>query len=323
MWPFKRYPKLQQDTEHNTGETHKVKLGLSICRDKYADFMTLNTYRRILFDTYNAMFKLKNHDVINQYSYDSYSPHQMGLISLIAKNMTAQTKNYYDVVRDNGLVFFSPTNEKELDRNTVCLDFTCFYQSTLLKDIFKLDFDNLIGFGVGVYTSRALLVRLADLNQITISEQDKRMQELLAEQVKSLVNAINSGNVGVISNESNVERVATSTSANKEADEFINKKLSSITGYSEMFFDGQQDGGLGQSGVSQNRMNEDARAFYFHSVLGPVYNVVEGEAMRLKPNLDNLQNIKDAITVIETSESLSDVERDLIKSAVGLIDGNG
>lgn len=283
---------------------------------KFVKFMIKTIYERILTSALESLsMNPKDADKINLSAASSYSPYSEGFIYHLAKACSNKSSTkIYIVNLSNGRRLFSD-KEPEGIYTTVNLDFSRFEEASLICAISAMLFDCLDAAAKGIRASQTILLKLEKL-----SEQiaDKKTKAAVETQIKTFEEAYKSGKVAYTSSGSDVSFVSYDVTPSEKSISFCFGLLSIVTGYPAEFFNGLGGSTLSDTGASTEKAIHRADHKYASQIINPFLFEVFSVALKPKPLFENLTELPQIITFIETSDILSEEDKKKILNSYGL-----
>lgn len=250
---------------------------------------------------------------------DNYTPFSRGFVYFLSTAMAEKKQIYIKKEKVGNQYIFSKTESTEVNKPDVIeLDFRKFTQATLLNQYYAILFDALNGAAKGVKISQGLLLKISRLSEMLA---DKRQITAVEKQLTQISDALRDARTAYMDANSSAEFASFDTEPSDKAIAFVYQLISNLTGYSTSFVKGEKSGSsLSDSGEADKRQNREATEFYFNSIVQSVLEAIFKKMYKLKPNLDNIENLPSMLSTIEMWGEGSEEGKKFLYEQIGLSD---
>lgn len=292
--------------------------GLDIKQETYVNISAKALYTRIIY----AVIKEINTDdkkmeMITLSASDNFSPASWGFVHFLADAMANKKQIFIKKVwAVNQWIFEKSSSEQRNSPDVIELDFRKFEQASLLQEYYGMLFLALEGAARGIRISQGLLLKISRLSEMMA---DKRQIEAVETQLTAVSDSLKDARTAYLDAGSSAEFAVFDTEPTEKAVNFVYQLLSNLTGYSIGFLKGEKSGSsLSDSGESDRKQNREATEFYFNLTIQSVLESIFKETFKLKPNLDNIENLPVMLSAIEMWGEGSPEGKKFLYNQIGL-----
>lgn len=296
--------------------------GMTVAEREFIKISSTALYERIIYAVIKEVQtggKDTESEVLTLSASDNYTPFSRGFVYFLSTAMAEKRQIWIKKEKAGNQYIFSKTDSSEVDQPDVIeLDFRKFTQATLLNQYYAILFDALNGAAKGVKISQGLLLKINRLSEMLA---DKRIISSVENQLNAISDALREAKTAYLDAGSSAEFASFDTEPSEKAITFVYQLISNLTGYSTSFVKGEKSGSsLSDSGEADKRQNREATEFYFNSIVQSVLEAIFGKMYKLKPNLDNIENLPSMLATIEMWGEGSDEGKRFLYEQIGLSD---
>lgn len=291
------------------------------CGRDFATNFAISIYERILFASISSLsLDDAQESIVISAAADRYvDSNYRGFVGFLAGAMVKKSSGFfYKVEMSTGEIAFSE-NLRTSDVNKIAeqvnYDFSRFNQADQIIQVCEMLVDCIEFLKTGLATAKTIFLKLQGLNEMI---DDKKTRVAVEQQIKSFENAARSGTVAYMSEGGQAEFLGFDVAPAESALNLCYKIFSSITGYPAEFFSGIGGSTLSDTGASTERANYRANKFYAQLVIIPFLKTNLGIDAGVKVPLIDSAELMNIVTLCETSEILSEDDKNMLLTSVGL-----
>lgn len=295
--------------------------GITLQEREFVEISATALYERII---YAVIKEIQTGDdsadqVLTLSASDNYTPFSRGFVYFLSDSMARKKQIYIKKERAGNQFIFKKSDSSHIDEADVIeLDFRKFTQATLLNQYYSILFDALNGAAKGVKISQGLLLKITRLSEMLA---DKRQIVSVETQLTQISDALREAKTAYMDANSKAEFASFDTEPSEKAIAFVYQLISNLTGYSTSFVKGEKGGSsLSDSGEADKKQNREATEFYFNSVVQSVLEAIFKKTYKLKPSLDNIENLSTMLATIEMWGEGSEEGKKFLYEQIGLSD---
>lgn len=279
--------------------------------NKFVSWFVVELYKKILTDCFHRAGGIAEKDKPAFWDNALSTLANKGLITLMAEAMKDKAKIF--LVHKNNVVRLADEEERrqierdELNESGVCLNFSGYNKSDILKLYARMLKNTLHTAHVGMSLSKALQIGVIDMRKL-VADGDK---EKAIVQGKAINEALKEGR-SVVKDAGDVVSTTVFDPAPMEKSlEIIFGMISFLTGFNRAYISGVVTAtNLSSTGEADELATERALAGYFHSIFKPCVDALFSIKVSFKSNnWRKLAAVRDLLPVLEATTLISDEKK--------------
>ncbi len=253
-----------------------------------------------------------------------------GLITLLAKAMTCKQDLF--LVYKQSVLRVATSEEMLLIKKDykatgksstgVFISFAGYKRTDMVKLYSALEYGVVSSLYKNVNLAKAVQYKINDLrSSVGLTDSDKA-----TEQAQAIAGALSMGKDVMLDAKDEISSHKPDLDATKQAIEFLDSKRCFYLGLPKSYVNGEQPGGLGDSGVGDAKAIERGLKNYFNSIIEPVMSAVFGASVTFK-DTDTAQ-VTAAMEAIKTFSLVDDTlvnaatKKKIVNSLLGIENEN-
>jgi len=281
------------------------------------DFVTIdvqNIFSRILTDTFERTHGINDDEKILIWDNCLASEVPDGLVTMLAKAMAEKQELFIVYIKNLKLIRKATAEETSLIREGykkkaepvkvdggigIYVTFKNFKKVDMIRFYSALEWCSVGGLWKASNLSNAIQLKFENMrSSIALNDADKA-----APQAKGIADNLKAGKDVAIDGKDSIETAKPDVTATNSSLEVIQQKQALYLGMPASYLDGEQSGGMGDSGKSDSKAVDRGLKAYFFSVVKPVADGLFSAKTEFKS--EDSEGMSSALEVLKTMDTTS------------------